>query len=489
MLRSSLFSAGAVLCLGASVFAQENFTNKLHKLTRPPRDAGTYHLSTGTWTRNTNQANAGTQVIVYNNTCNVRYFTSVTPGATWFDEGRVPSPSGPDQLWVPAAPGTSTIGTARGCATSYQIVGFQSAACYDHGFGGAGEDMTLTFLESYGFCDPVTATPVASFLITGIPGGTPLGNVNCWIFTIDLQGSPDFTFSMAADGDGTYVGTDDQNRFGWGFSFPTTTGVQLGSPLLAGDYHHATGCSGYDGTVFDLPCHPAGSLAPNFPANGAFAPPFSGFSEDGTGMDTFDAFRIDPGFFVGSPPQFASCFFFGGIPGNPLSSFWLELYAPARCGPCEPGTQYCAGDGVDMTVTALCPCGNFGGVGRGCLNSNSTLGGAKLTATGTTSPNTILFNVNGIPNNNLTTFLRGTANTAAGFVFGDGVRCISGTTIRFGQQTSGPGGGNANFEANASPATVAAGNTRFYQTQYRNPSAGFCPPALFNISSGYILVW
>ena len=100
----------------------------------------------------------------------------------------------------------------------------------------------------------------------------------------------------------------------------------------------------------------------------------------------------------------------------------------------------------------------------------------------------MLFTCIGVPNNNLCTFLRGTMNDAAGAVFGDGVKCASGTVLRFGQQTAGQGG-NASNTVVSPAASVVAGNTRYYQLHYRNPNAGFCPPELFNISNGYRLTW
>src|SRR5262249_20128597 len=111
-----------------------------------------------------------------------------------------------------------------------------------------------------------------------------------------------------------------------------------------------------------------------------------------------------------------------------------------------------------------------------------------LCAEGTVSPNTIVFTCSGIPNNNLCTFLRGTVNDPAGTVFGDGVKCVTGTVLRFGQQTAGQGG-NPNNTVASTTNTVVSGNTRYYQVHYRNPSAGFCPPELFNVSNGYIIVW
>jgi hypothetical protein len=153
-----------------------------------------------------------------------------------------------------------------------------------------------------------------------------------------------------------------------------------------------------------------------------------------------------------------------------------------------PGTAYCFGDDLDPIVTVDCPCANFGDLGRGCANSNALLGGSRLDATGTTIPNTIIFTADGIPNGNLCTFLRGTASTGTGALFGDGVKCVDGTLIRFGQQVSGAGGNPSNT-VSVTPASVATGNTRYYQLQYRNPAPGFCPVETFNASNAYSIAW
>ena len=166
----------------------------------------------------------------------------------------------------------------------------------------------------------------------------------------------------------------------------------------------------------------------------------------------------------------------------------LESSYIARFGECRPGVAFCFGDGLDRFVETDCPCGNFGASGRGCANSNSSLGGAKLSALGTTIPNTVVFTCTGIPNNNLCTFLRSSASVESGSVFGDGIKCLTGSVIRFGSQTSGQGGNESNSVASGT-ATIAFGNTRDYQLHYRNPTAGFCPPDAFNISNGYRIAW
>src|SRR4029078_10547926 len=104
------------------------------------------------------------------------------------------------------------------------------------------------------------------------------------------------------------------------------------------------------------------------------------------------------------------------------------------------------------------------------------------------NPNTIVLTCKGLLNSSLCTFLRGTLDDASGVVFGDGVKCVSGTVQRFGQQNAGQGDTPSNT-AITTTLTVAPRNTRYYQCHYRNSSAGFCPPEPFNISNGYRLSW
>src|SRR5204863_6760455 len=65
-------------------------------------------------------------------------------------------------------------------------------------------------------------------------------------------------------------------------------------------------------------------------------------------------------------------------------------------------SKFCFGDG---SVSA-CPCSNQGITGRGCDNSAGT-GGARLNATGTTSPDTITLYVAGELPNAATLFFQG----------------------------------------------------------------------------------
>ena len=75
MLRSSLFTASAFAFV-ASASAQTPQTLQAERITGPIKNAGIYHVATGTWTRTGGGvANFGSNVI-YDNTTGTGYITS-----------------------------------------------------------------------------------------------------------------------------------------------------------------------------------------------------------------------------------------------------------------------------------------------------------------------------------------------------------------------------------------------------------------------------
>jgi hypothetical protein len=179
----------------------------------------------------------------------------------------------------------------------------------------------------------------------------------------------------------------------------------------------------------------------------------------------------------------------GGIPTRALAR-WLGCGATA--------TPYCAGDGLDPLVTTQCPCSNVGAPGHGCAN-NAQSAGALLAFSGstdidpTTETDSVVFTATLMPPTALAIFLQGTATQNAGFVFGHGVRCVSGGLIRLGVKTAvggaaqypGPGDHSVSQRGNVTPTS---GSIRYYQTYYRDPAA-ICPPSTFNITNGFRIVW
>lgn len=154
------------------------------------------------------------------------------------------------------------------------------------------------------------------------------------------------------------------------------------------------------------------------------------------------------------------------------------------------GAQYCFGDGSGTT----CPCGNSSAASAnvGCLNSFGI--GGKLVATGNASlaSDTVVLWGTQMPNA-ATLFFQGTAQAAsgAGTVFGDGLRCASGSIVRLGTKTNSSGASRYPATGDASISSkglVGSAGTRNYQVWYRN-AAAYCQPETFNLTNGVRVDW
>jgi hypothetical protein len=153
----------------------------------------------------------------------------------------------------------------------------------------------------------------------------------------------------------------------------------------------------------------------------------------------------------------------------------------------QTGTGYCFGDGSGLA----CPCGNAGAPGHGCGNHVFATGGL-LTGSGSASvlTDTLVLTGSGMPSSTCLYF-QGTTQPAA--LFGDGIKCVGGTTIRLGVKTN--VGGTSSFPGLGDPkisvkgAIPPAGGTRFYEVWYRDSLLTFCTPATFNFTNGFAVVW
>ncbi|MBK7876381.1 MAG: hypothetical protein IPJ77_11605 [Planctomycetes bacterium] len=162
------------------------------------------------------------------------------------------------------------------------------------------------------------------------------------------------------------------------------------------------------------------------------------------------------------------------------------------------GGAFCAGDGLDPAVTTPCPCGNAGAAGRGCANSVVAAGG-RLAVSGSTAvdpgtgTDTLVLQGSGMPATVACIYLQGDLTTDT--VFGDGVRCASGTLLRL--RTKINAGGASSFPDTTDTLSLSqrggvvpqSGVTRYYQTYYRNSAAAFCPPETFNVTNGFRILW
>jgi len=265
-----------------------------------------------------------------------------------------------------------------------------------------------------------------------------------------------------------------------------------------------------------------GMLVPWFVAGGtsyapnpAFLPPTTSFTVyDGTtdfGGTSGATYNFTDQFGDGSAEAVANIFTPAAMP-----QFIGVGTLPVAIGPVQAsGTQLgpdwavSAALTVDVTVTitydfepfpaaicsapmgAGCPCGNGSFLGAGCANSVNSNGGL-LAQSGSASiaNDTLTLLGSGMTNSNALYF-QGTSFGYVASVYGDGLRCVTGTVVRLGTRTNSSGASQVPSLGGTSISTiggVTTPGTRCYQVIYRD-NGSFCTPSNFNATSGLAIAW
>ncbi len=156
---------------------------------------------------------------------------------------------------------------------------------------------------------------------------------------------------------------------------------------------------------------------------------------------------------------------------------------------CE-GILYCFGDGSGT----LCPCGNQSPAAAqvGCLSSLGIGGSVRASGTTSLANDTAVLLGSQMPNSSALYF-QGTTrqNGGLGSVFGDGLRCAGGATIRLGTKANTAGASQYPIGSDLPISVrglVTSPGTRTYQVWYRN-AAAFCTSSTFNLTNGVELTW
>ena len=215
--------------------------------------------------------------------------------------------------------------------------------------------------------------------------------------------------------------------------------------------------------------------------------------------------RLDTGV---NGPVYCMCPFDDGM-GTALyvgGDFTAVGHSPAnriarwrQSGGCVPtGTVIC----VPSTSSVIaCPCANPPlGSGVGCNNSSGT-GGARLTTTGFAriGNDNLVFTTSGERPTASSLVLQGSAAVQTGLVFGQGVRCVSGSLKRLylkpavGGSITAPGANDTRVSARSAAlgSPIAPGMHRYYGVYYRDPIIlGGCPASSgFNITQQLDVLW
>ncbi len=265
------------------------------------RDAGVYHLATGTWTRGRSRTAALGADVIYRNDAWTGYFGNGLEGIFAVDEGMLPGPSSEQ----PHGAGSG------GPQDAYLIDSFEFAYCAETNAGGI--DWELRFYDAFRVCDNPDdpdhcmhqANP--TILLPALPTSGA-----CWTVTVDLSGGSEFC--MQADGAPCAPGWQTHgfafDFFGFGFLYDN--GGSPAGPMFAGNPPYAP--EG-DGTCYS-PSFVCGTTA--------------------TGLGQHDLLTL-------GDPWGGSCIWSPGFPGigcgipPPAPEFQLHLLLGTDCStPCLP---------------------------------------------------------------------------------------------------------------------------------------------------------
>ncbi len=320
----TLASLAAVAVLGSSAFGQQIIGNGEIQRCTTPIYAGTYHVATGLVTPPGDSTSLMTPNpgVIYNNTCNTGFFSSLLNGSTLIDDGRVPS--------------TTSTAPNTGIIDNYRVTGFEIGYCT--------RDLQGVFsirvrfwekdLQTSATCTTLAGlgTPTADVILSNIPGSSATGTLACFYLDVDLTGVSDFCFH--GDADGTYNNGDAwSDGFGYGLSMlgqTGTTNAQVGGFLVAGMATGTAACPVGTGTYFNSP---------------PGATPYTSY----TGLDDDPPFYRD-----GQGGQSTGCFIFGA-PLTGAAGYHMAVVADlAACALCPGAGPDTDGDGTP-DLCDFCP--------------------------------------------------------------------------------------------------------------------------------------
>lgn len=153
----------------------------------------------------------------------------------------------------------------------------------------------------------------------------------------------------------------------------------------------------------------------------------------------------------------------------------------------EPGERVCPPAGLSSS----CPCmPNYIPVAGGCRNSTEQSATLLSEGSPAVAQDTLTFTAAHMPPGTVASLHQSTTQPGP-VVFGDGLRCTGGATVRLGRHasptgvTSWPQPGTPGLSV---MGLIAPGETRYYQVVYRN-AADYCTPAAFNLTDTQRVVW
>ena len=321
MPTTALILVGVLLALPASAAQSRVPSSKLHPVTVASKKV-TIDYVTGKRIPPGNHVLAANVQTIYNNTCTWAtqgYYAGFESCEDLYDEGRIPS----------LAPGSGSPVSWDGFTFSYctfNASSFQCNIAFADNAGGQCAGLVPQTPPPWTTSSVYTEINLSAL---GLPGSTSTGFQACWIVGITNLG-----LCVQADGDGTFDGNPATDLFTWAFNHKMPS--QFVAPeglIISGDPNVAAGGS----CTYNIPCG---------------TDPFTG-GPCGSGLGSEDSHweNLDNTPVGSTVPTFCpnaagngfgtNCYFFGGWPGNPFTSYYFTMEGGRTCASCVAGLAYC----------------------------------------------------------------------------------------------------------------------------------------------------
>jgi hypothetical protein len=166
------------------------------------------------------------------------------------------------------------------------------------------------------------------------------------------------------------------------------------------------------------------------------------------------------------------------VPGDVNGSYDVFVREHA----CHVGEPYCFGDGSALP----CPCANEGLGVEGCANSSGSGGALLAQGSASAASDDLVFDATQLVAGQPALLFAGQAALAGGdgVPFGDGLQCAGGGVVRLGATIPNASGTAAWGPGLGATGGWSAGDVRYFQVWYRDPSPpGPCGSG-FNLTNG-----
>lgn len=312
----------------------------------------------------------------------------------------------------------------------------------------------------------------ADVLLTLVPGGAPAVYAGGPLLGLNIAGGIDDLDALVLTENGAAGFQRSMQPYDWttGATDMLLFSVRRGSPVV-----------GMPDSIFGIPIAPGDVLTTPLPTFLGGVSPFPGImiAAENLALRTMRSHGV-PGDEVDALDTL-------GSPFSDCNENGVEDAVDIHSGESSDANENGVPDECELIGGPSCrcqagaPCGNAYAQG-GCRNSTGLGSILSAVGTGSVTADDLVLTATQVPVNQPGILFRGSAAIGP-FPFGDGLRCVGGSVVRFAVQNSGPGGVLSEGPGIAAAEGIGAFETWHFQAWFRDP-VGPCGSG-FNTSNAF----